>query len=140
MNLRERIEYFLSQHPQVHFEHLSESQLFVQKREENGFSITIQFANRKSEEHVLYLDEFHIHIENSAEGSEQLYSEVVYALSGVTRLEVHSKGGVDFKWVTQFKDVDGQWCDTGEMTSIRFDFWRTPKVRFLQNSNRLLEL
>ncbi len=56
-----------------------------------------------------------------------------FGLSDTARLEVHSRGGRDYRWTLEVFE-DGVWRPDSTTGLLFFRFWRMKTVRYLRNS------
>jgi hypothetical protein len=106
-----------------------ENKLIIETNQKDGFAVGLVTLGH---EYRLYFDDYYMHYDTGDE--DEILQLIVYALTGMLRLEVHSKNGHDYKWVLQQKDADDQWQNKGTTAIFNLRFWIKPEIRYLQNS------
>jgi hypothetical protein len=119
----------LQHYPELVIELQEENKLIIETNQEDGFAVGLVTLDH---EYKLYFDDYYMHYDTGDE--DEILQLIVYALTGMLRLEVHSKNGHDYKWVLQQKGADDQWQNKGTTAIFSLRFWIKLEIRYLQNS------
>jgi hypothetical protein len=122
----------LNKYPAVKFQKKSDKELEIFCNDENGFDILLEIEER---ENTLHFGNFHWHFENTEEIEiNEMLNQLVFGLTGLSRLKVFSKNGNPYKWTLQIQDSEGNWHDDGTMGIMSINFWTKAEVKYLQNN------
>jgi hypothetical protein len=122
----DRIREKLSAHPELPVRDEGSS-LTVTASEPQGFDVS--FA-QDDEGFVVSFGPCHEHFSlPDADSALECFSS---GLSESSRLRVHSRGGVDYRWTLEALE-DGTWHTRSTTYLLLFPYWRRRSVRHLQN-------
>jgi hypothetical protein len=82
-------------------------------------------------EYTVAMEGWHAHFD--ATQIETALNCFAFGLSDNSRLEVHSRGGKDYRWTLEVFE-DGAWCPDSTTGLLFFRFWRRKTVRYLRNA------
>jgi len=125
MNAIEQIIDILKQYPAIRYEFRADA-IRAFAPDANGYEVALLMHPHPS--FTVCLATWHMEFYDEA-------SAVGTFLSGLTdeyRLEVTSRGGVDYRWRIQYREGSG-WRNGSTVGIFRYKFWRRKKVRYLQN-------
>jgi len=121
----------LSSFPEIKFERIKDTELKIFNKDENGFDILLQLAQR---EHTLHFDNFHWHFDNNEEEINEMLTQLAFGLTGIARVKEFSKNGKAYKWTLQIQNREGNWFNNGTTALINLNFWDKAQIRYLQNN------
>jgi len=130
-NIIDTIVEKLIKYPDIKFQKISDCELEIFCNDENGYDIFLQTDPR---ENTLYLGTFHWHFDNTKEEIDEMLNQLIFSMTGISRLKEFSKNGKAFKWTLQVQDRDGNWYDNGTMGVMKFNFWTKADIKYLQNN------
>lgn len=93
---------------------------------ENGFVVELQALD---EEVIVAFDGWHEHFPDN----ETALNCFAFGLSDACRLKIVSRGGRPHKWIVE-ELQNGYWVADSETGLLFFQFWRRPRVIYLQNA------
>lgn len=100
----------------------------VEARTPDGFDVSFHSGDG---EYTVYMEGWHAHFD--ATQIDTALNCFAFGLSDTARLEVHSRGGRDYRWTLEAFE-DGVWR-TDSTTGLLFSaFWRKKTVRYLRNA------
>ena len=120
----------LKKYPDIKYYKKNDSELEIFCRDEKGFDILLQVNQR---ENTLHFETFHLHFNNNEDETNEMLNQLVFGLTGITRLKKFSKNGKAYKWTLQTQDKDGNWFDNGTMGLMSLNFWTKADIKYLQN-------
>jgi hypothetical protein len=100
------------------------SSVTVQAKAPSGFDVSMH----EGEETTVFFEGWHAHFSDP----EEAVRCFIAGLSQQCRIRVTERGGEPYKWVLE-RLIDDQWVPYGTTCLLFFQFWRAPKVRYLQN-------
>lgn len=104
----------------------------VLSEDENGFDVTFEERKRCF---VVSFGQWHEHLKKDNRGSQLSIDLFRFGLSDSCRLEVHSKGGTDYKCELEYLDpLKNEWTKGESLSIFVYPFWKTHQTRFLQNN------
>ena len=122
----EKIREKLSAHPELLVRDEGES-LTITASQPHGFDVS--FA-QDDDGYVVSFGPWHEHFSQSdADSALECFA---FGLSENSRLRVHSRGGVDYRWTLEALE-DGSWRTYSTTCLLLFPYWRRRNVRYLQN-------
>ena len=120
----------LLKYPNVKFKIANDDELNIFKENENGFDICIQTADR---ENTMHFDTFHWHFDNSEEETNEMLDQLIFALTGISRIKEQSRNGKAYKWTLQILDREEIWHDNGTMGIMNFNIFSKTEIKYYQN-------
>ena len=125
MNTIQQIVGILKQYPEIRYEFRADA-IRVLAPDEAGYEVALLMHPGPS--YTVCLATWHMEFtdENDAIGT------FLGGLAGVYRLEVTSRGGLDYLWRIQYQESYG-WSRGSAVGIFRIKFWRRKKIRYLQN-------
>ena len=103
-----------------------EDSLIVSPNLKTGFPVS--FYDYDSEAVVSY-GGWH----DSFKDKEEALNWFTFGLSSSCRLQVHSRGTFEYKWIVQSFENE-KWVNKDENSIIFFPYWRKRKILYLQNN------
>jgi hypothetical protein len=130
MNVIQQIVDILKQYPKIRYEFRADA-IRVLAPDENGYEVALLV--HPGRHYTVCLATWHMEFydEHSAIGT------FLGGLSEEYRLEVASRGNLDYLWRIQYRESYG-YRNGSAVGIFRYEFWRKKKIRYLQN--RLLRL
>ncbi len=129
-NIIETIIEKLNKYANIKFNKKSNNELEIFCRDEKGFDILLQTDQL---ENTLYFNRFHCHFNNTEDEINEMLNQLVFGLSGISRLKEFSKNGKAYKWTLQIQNRDGHWYDKETSGFINFNFWSKTDIKYLKN-------
>jgi hypothetical protein len=125
MTTIQKIVAILKQYPGVRYEFRADA-IRALAPDENGYEVALLMYPQPS--YTVFLATWHMEFadEKSAIGT------FLGGLSEAYRLEVTSRGGVDYLWRIQYREPNG-WRSASAVGVFRINFWRKKNIRYLQN-------
>lgn len=130
MNVIQQIVDILNQYPEIRYEFRADA-IRVLAPDENGYEVALLV--HPGSHYTVCLATWHMEFYDE-------YSAIGTFLGGLSeeyRLEVASRGNVDYLWRIQYRESHG-WRGGSAVGIFRYKFWRKKRIRYLQN--RLLRL
>ena len=128
MNIIEKIKERLWKYPQLRYE-ATEHSVVVYPMSESGFEVSLYLNQDSIEPYNVFFEGWH---EAFSSESEALNC-FAYCLSSECRLKEYSRGDEPYKWTVEHKR-EGRWEQNSTTTTlVSVLFWKTKKVRYLQN-------
>ncbi|MEX2247412.1 MAG: hypothetical protein WEC75_12090 [Dehalococcoidia bacterium] len=91
----------------------------------DGFSVSLRVA---ADRFGVSYEGWHEDFDDPTEALDCL----AFGLSDACRLKVCSRGGFDYKWTLESRE-SGDWVEDSTTGLLLFPFWRSARVRYLQN-------
>ena len=120
----------LIKYPDVKYYKKNEYELEIFCRNEKGFDILLETNHC---ENTLHFGTFHWHYDFTEYETNEMLNQLLFGLTGITRLKVLKKKNKAYKWILQIQDRDGNWFDNGTMGLINFNFWSKTDIEYFQN-------
>jgi hypothetical protein len=125
MNVIQQIVDVLQQHPEIRYEFRADA-IRVLAPDESGYEVALLV--HPGPHYTVCLATWHMEFDDE-------YSAIGTFLGGLTeeyRLEVTSRGNVDYFWRIQYRESNG-WRGGSAVAIFRYQFWQEKRTRFLQN-------
>lgn len=119
----------LEKYPEISFVR-NDWEITIYPNNKDGFIVYLQLDER---EHTLHFGTFHWHFDNSGHEWKELFKEIVFGLTGLTRIKEYSKNGEAYKWTREVQDEEGNWHSNGTMSTLNLSFWTTPEIKYYKN-------
>jgi hypothetical protein len=123
----EEIRRKLRQYPQLSVVDTGDS-ITVKAQAPEGFDVSFHAGD---DEFIVSMEGWHAHFD--ATQIETALNCFAFGLGDTSRLEVHSRGGRDYRWTLEVFE-DGAWCADSTTGLLFFRFWRRKTVRYLRNA------
>jgi hypothetical protein len=125
MNVIEQIVDILNQYPAMRYEFRGDA-VRVLAPNESGYEVALLV--HPGSHYTVCLATWHMEFADSHDA----IGTFLGGLSEAYRLEVTSRGGVDYLWRIQYQESYG-WRSGSAVGIFRVKFWRRKKIRYLQN-------
>ena len=124
MGAIEGIVKFLEQYPFLQYGR-REDAIWVLPSSKNGFEVALVVSpGHYTVSYAIWHTEF---------SDEQMaVNAFINGLSDRVRLEVSSRGNVDYRWIALIRGPEG-WMSGGAVGIFRYRFWKKKEIRYLQN-------
>jgi hypothetical protein len=103
------------------------SSITVKAKGPTGFDVSLQ-DGEDGEETAVFFEGWHAHFSDPEEAVRCFLA----GLSPQCRIRVTGRGGEPHYWVLE-RQRDNQWVPYGAVGLLFFQFWRAPKIKYLQN-------
>lgn len=100
----------------------------VKAQTPEGFDVSFHSGDG---EYTVSMEGWHAHFDASQ--IETALNCFAFGLSDTARLEVHSRGGKDYRWTLEVFE-DGAWRPDSTTGLLFFRFWRKNTMRYLHNA------
>jgi hypothetical protein len=121
----------LKKYPNIRFETANDNELNILKENDSGFDICIQTADR---ENTMHFDSFHWHYDSNENETNEMLAQLIFALTGTSRIKELSRNEKAYKWILQIQDRENNWHNNGTMGTINFNFFSKSAIKYYQNS------
>ena len=125
MNVIQQIVDILNQYPEIRYEFRAD-RIRVLAPDENGYEVALLV--HPGSHYTVCLATWHMEFADRHDA----IGTFCGGLSEAYRLEVTSRGGVDYLWRIQYQESYG-WRNGSAVGIFRIRFWRRKKIRYLQN-------
>ena len=125
MNAIEKIIAILKQYPDVRYEFRADA-IRALALDEKGYEVALLMYPQP--QYTVCLATWHMEFTNE----DDAIGTFLGGLSEAYRLEVTSRGGVDYLWRIQYWESGG-WRSGSAVGIFRQKFWQRKKIRYLQN-------
>jgi len=125
MNVTQQIVGILNQYPEIRYEFRADA-IRVWAPDENGYEVALLV--HPGSHYTVCLATWHMEF---TDGHDAI-GTFLGGLSEAYRLEVTSRGGVDYLWRIQYQEGSG-WRSGSAVGIFRIRFWERKKTRHLQN-------
>jgi hypothetical protein len=100
----------------------------VKAQSADGFDVSFQ---SDGDEYIVSMAGWHAHFDLSQRDT--ALNCFAFGLSDRARLEVHARGGRDYRWTLEALEDDG-WRPDSTTGLLFYPFWRSKRVRYLRNA------
>jgi len=125
MNVIQQIVGILNQYPEIRYEFRADA-IRVLAPDENGYEVALLVHS--GSHYTVCLATWHMEFYDGHDA----IGTFLGGLSEAYRLEVTSRGGVDYFWRIQYQETYG-WRSGSAVGIFRIRFWQRKKIRYLQN-------
>jgi DNA-binding MarR family transcriptional regulator len=121
----------LKKYPDIKFELKNDSDLIINPRTDKGFGL--QVSTNERENTLFFGGTCHWHFDNSEKEQTEMLDQIVFGLTGIARIKVHTKNNKEYKWILELQDQNGNWSKGGTTGIINLNFWTKPEFHYLRN-------
>ena len=105
-----------------------ENSISIKPSNQTGFEV---WFSEDETEFTVGFEGWHQHFDKS--DVEEALNCFAFGLSNSCRLKVFSRGGSNYKWVTQSLE-NGKWVNFSTTALFNFAFWRKSEVKYYSNN------